>query len=203
MQLLLVLAHPRPKSFNHALASAVLETAQSLGHTVVLQDLYVDGFNPVLQADESFTAGTAAEAIQQAATDPLVLRYRNQLRSAHALVVVHPNWWGKPPAMMSGWIDRVLIPGVAYQLPEAAGLPKPLLNLEWAAIFNTGDTPPERERAELGDPLELIWRNCILGFCGVSKVERRLYGAVAGSSLEERMEWLEDSKAVIRHHANR
>lgn len=99
--------------------------------------------------------------------------------------------------MMSGWIDRVLVPGVAYDLPEAAGLPRPRLNLAWALVLNTGDMPPKREHAVLGDPLESIWRACILGFCGVTRVRRRLYSPLAGSTPGQRGSWLMDARALI------
>jgi NAD(P)H dehydrogenase (quinone) len=197
MQVLLVIAHPRPDSFNHALGEQVIGAARDLGMSVVVQDLYRDGFDPVLPASETYTSGSAAASVLSASSDPLVRQYRADIAASDALVAIHPNWWGKPPAMMSGWIDRILIPGVAYDLTDAAGLPRGLLNLGWALVLNTGDTPPERERVHLGDPLEAIWRECILGFCGVLRVRRRLYGPLAGSTLAQRLAWLADAKGLV------
>ncbi|MEM7692482.1 MAG: flavodoxin family protein, partial [Pseudomonadota bacterium] len=54
------------------------------------------------------------------------------------------------------------------------------------------DTPPDREANVLGDPLQLIWENCVLPYCGVKNVERRMFGAVAGSALNQREDWLNE-----------
>ena len=68
-----------------------------------------------------------------------------------------------------------------------------MLSIETALIFNTSDTPEEREKTVLGDPLHLIWQNCVLlPYCGVDRVERRMFGAIAGSELKERQTWLDE-----------
>ena len=69
--------------------------------------------------------------------------------------------------MLAGWLDRVLVPGVAYRLKTAEGEPEGLLSMHTALILNTSDTPPDREANVLGDPLQLIWVNCVLPYCGV------------------------------------
>lgn len=62
--------------------------------------------------------------------------------------------------------------------------------MQAALVINTADTPQEREEKVLGDPLSLIWENCVLPYCGVKSVERRMFGAVAGSDLQQRQAWL-------------
>ena len=102
---------------------------------------------------------------------------------------MHPNWWGQPPAILKGWIDRVLRQGVAYEFPEGcdeSGVPGGLLKARSAVVFNTSNTPPEREKAVFGDPLELLWRNCVFQFCGVDTVVRRMFCTVAGSTAQQR-----------------
>lgn len=74
------------------------------------------------------------------------------------------------------------MPGVAYRLQSAEGEPDGLLSIRAALVLNTSDTPPEREQGVLGDPLQLIWGQCVLPYCGVQKVERRMFGPVASSS---------------------
>jgi len=46
-----------------------------------------------------------------------IQRHCAEIRQADGLVIVHPNWWGEPPAMLKGWVDRVLRAGVAYDFP--------------------------------------------------------------------------------------
>jgi putative NADPH-quinone reductase len=160
------------------------------GHDVIHHDLYAEGFEPCLTAEEAYTVGDTLESTLARASDPTVQQHRNEIMKADGLLVVHPNWWGKPPAILSGWLDRVLVPGIAYRLTSADGLPDGLLSIHKALIFNTSDTPAERERTVLGDPLELIWGRCVLPFCGVKEYERCVFRPVVGSSGDERRRWL-------------
>ncbi len=76
-------------------------------------------------------------------------------------------------------------------------MPDGLLKARAAVIFNTSNTPPERERAVFGDPLELLWRNCVFRFCGVDTVIRRMFCTVAGSTPEERAAWLAEAETIV------
>lgn len=165
-------------------------TLQRAGHETVIHDLYAEEFDPVLKADEAYTVGDSIEQTLSKSTDPVVSLHRHEINLADGLLIAHPNWWGKPPAILAGWLDRVLVPGVAYRLESAEGEPEGLLSIRTALILNTSDTPPDREASVLGDPLQLIWENCVLPYCGVNNVERRMFGAVAGSELQQRESWL-------------
>jgi NAD(P)H dehydrogenase (quinone) len=190
VQIVLLIAHPRPNSFNHALAAVAREVLQTAGHEVWFHDLYAEKFDPLLTAEECYTTGSSVESVLASCTDELVRAHRQQISSAQGLVVIHPNWWGKPPAILAGWLDRVLVPGVAYRLKDATGEPEPLLSLHMSAVINTSDTPAEREAAHLGDPLDSIWRRCVLPYCGAKHVERRLFGPVTDSTAQDRALWL-------------
>lgn len=95
-------------------------------------------------------------------------------------------------------MDRVLVPGVAYRLSTAAGLPEGLLAIRAALILNTSDTPAQREEKELGDPLEAIWGRCVLPYCGVKTYRRQVFRPVVGSSDDERARWLGDAETISR-----
>lgn len=95
-------------------------------------------------------------------------------------------------------MDRVLVPGVAYRLETAAGLPQGLLAMKRALIVNTSDTEAEREATDLGDPLELIWGRCVLPYCGVENYKRLVFRPVNDSTPEVREMWLKDTKANCR-----
>lgn len=139
-------------------------------------DLVEEGFDPRL---------TAAEARGQASVDPLVLEHITDLRDSDLLAVVHPNCWGAPPAIMKGWIDRVFAPNAAYGFAKGedqGDAPVGLLTTKVALVINTGNTPLNREREAFGDPLERMWRDCVLGYCGVGAVIRSLFGVVATTS---------------------
>ena len=184
MRISVILAHPDTGSFNHAVAKTAVRELLRAGHAVSFHDLYEEGFNPVLPAIE-IPAG-AALALPIAA-------HCQEIAAAEGIVIVHPNWWGQPPAILKGWIDRVIRPGVAYGFlagDSGEGVPVGLLRAKTAIVFNTSNTPAEREQAAFGDPLELIWRNCVFGLCGVNVVHREVFGVVVTSTEEQRNEWL-------------
>jgi len=94
-------------------------------------------------------------------------------------------------ADVAGWMDRVIVPGVAYRLDRREGLPTSLLQLRGMLVLNTGDTPPEREREVFGDPLDAIWRRCVGAYLGPGPVHRLLAGPMGGSTPEQRRAWLD------------
>ncbi len=190
MKILVVLGHPRPGSFNHALAAEVCEALRQGAHEVVFHDLYAEEFPPIL---------TAEEIPHDAALEPLIARHCAELAAAEGIVIVHPNWSGQPPAMLKGWIDRVFRSGVAYRYIEKDGSawPMGLLKAGAAVVINTSDTPYTVEMEVFGDPLDTIWRKCVLGFAGVHNVHRRSFGPVITSSLEQRQGWLQETAALV------
>ncbi|MFJ3175831.1 NAD(P)H-dependent oxidoreductase [Streptomyces roseus] len=187
------LAHPRPGSFNHALFEAVTQTLAAEGCEVAAHDLTAQGFPPVLTAEETGTVDAAA-----AATDPLVALHRAEVATLDALVLIHPNWWGLPPAVLTGWVQRVLVPGVAYKLGQADGEPAGLLRAGRALVLNTSDTPAEREAAEFGDPLERVWAACVLPYVGVTDVRRTVFRTVTDSTADQRAAWLAEARREAR-----
>jgi NAD(P)H dehydrogenase (quinone) len=184
MKISVILAHPRKGSFNHAIAETAVSGLREAGHTVTVHDLYAEQFDPLL---------LHPEIARDADLPPLVAVHCRETAAADGLVIVHPNWWGMPPAILKGWIDRVLRPGVAYRFLETdsgEGVPIGLLKAQSVIIFNTSNTPALREHAVFLDPLERIWRDCIVSFCGVPGFYRRMFGVVVTSTEEQRREWL-------------
>src|SRR5512146_1396956 len=191
LKISLILAHPNPASFNHAIAQAALQTLQHLGHRVHYHDLYAEGFEPLLPAEE----------IDRDLQLPEFLRdHCRELSQAEGIIIVHPNWWGQPPAILKGWIDRVLRPGVAYQFLEGdsgEGVPQGLLRARAALVFNTSNTPRPRELAVFGDPLETIWKNCIFGLCGVRNFFRKNFEVIVTSTPAQRAGWLREVQEIV------
>lgn len=196
VELTVVVAHPAlAGSFCGAVVERVLLEAESLRADVVVQDLYADGFDPVLTAQEAVAVDRGE---RPAAGDELVATYQRRLADTDVLVVVHPNWWGKPPALMSGWLDRVLAPGVAYKLTGgAAGTPTSLLQLA-ALVVTTGDTPAEREAAVFGDPLAAIWERCVLPYVGADPGARVHISPVHGVPADVLGERLDEVAELVR-----
>ncbi|MBN1531389.1 MAG: NAD(P)H-dependent oxidoreductase [Spirochaetes bacterium] len=188
MKVMVILAHPRTGSFNHVLAEALCRGLWGAGIGVTFHDLYREGFDPVLPAGELSKMGDV---------EPAVLAHCDELSHCGGLVFVHPNWWGAPPAILKGWIDRVVRPGIAYEFLEGdagEGVPRGLLAGKSAAVFNTSDTPEEREREVFGDPLERFWRDCVFGFCGITRYHRRTFRVMVTSTEKQRGEWLREAE---------
>ncbi|MFD7260396.1 NAD(P)H-dependent oxidoreductase [Streptomyces sp. NPDC059874] len=183
------LAHPRPGSFNHAIFDAVVEELRGRGSEVLAHDLYAEGFAPLLTAEETGTVDSVPRA-----HDAQVALHRTEVATLDAMVFVHPNWWGMPPAVLTGWVQRVLAPGVAYKLGTAEGEPAGLLKAGRALVLNTSDTPADREQDEFGDPLQRIWSACVLPYVGVGDVRRVVFRTVTDSAEEERATWLDHAR---------
>lgn len=191
MEISVILAHPYRESFNHAIYQTVLDTLNENRHQILAHNLYEEEFNPLLGGSELATGETS---------DPLVLKHRQEIKKAHGIIIIHPNWWGQPPAILKGWTDRVLRSGVAYQFEEGddgSGVPEGLLVAETALVFNTSNTPLEREIQVFGDPLERIWKDCVFDFCGIKNFNRKMFRTIASSTPKERELWLEDVKKTI------
>jgi putative NADPH-quinone reductase len=194
MTILIILGHPSAGSFNHAIAQTASGALTALGHQVILHDLYAEGFDPVLPA---------AELARDAALPPGIARHIEEVCTADGLVIVHPNWWSQPPAIVRGWTDRVLRAGRAYRfVPDGRGGGKSegLLRARAGIVFNTANTPQEKEVELYGDPLELLWRRVVFGLCGVPTVCRRNFSPVIVSTPAQRDAWLREVRDVVSEH---
>lgn len=192
MHILVVLAHPKPGSFNHALAATARDTLEAAGHRVSLLDLYAEGFDPIYTADELARGNEAPRHVRA---------HADLLLDADGIVVVHPNWWAQAPAILKGWLDRVLRPGEAYRFgtnDKGEGVIIGLLKARAALVLSTSNTPREVELALYGDPLDNFWKRCVWGFCGVPRVERRNFESVITSTPEQRARWLQDAAQLTR-----
>jgi NAD(P)H dehydrogenase (quinone) len=191
MNVSLILAHPNRRSFNHAIARTAGAQLEMNGYILSFHDLYAENFDPILPAAEIPTETTLPIEIQN---------HCEEISSADGIIIVHPNWWGQPPAILKGWVDRIIRPGVAYNFLDddsGEGVPVGLLKAQTAIVFNTANTPAKREREIFGDPLQLLWKNCIFDLCGVPKFYRKMFTVVVTSTYEERQGWLEQVEQVV------
>lgn len=113
MRALVVYSHPRQGSFNEAVRDVVLEKLQAVGAEIRVIDLYARGFAPVLTAQELewYEDETRNRTGVEADID--------DLQWCDTLIFVYPTWWYGLPAMLKGWLDRALVPGVAFLMPCA------------------------------------------------------------------------------------
>jgi NAD(P)H dehydrogenase (quinone) len=191
MNVLVIVGHPNTASFNRGIADTVVSTLRSSGHHVMFHDLYEEGFDPILPK---------AEFPSKALLDPVLEQHCRELSEADGIVIVHPNWWGQPPAILKGWVDRVVRPKVAYEFEEGdkgEGIPIGLLKAQIAIVFNTANTPEYRETEVFGDPLENLWKTCIFDFCGVKRFYRKMFRVMVTSTPEQRHAWLDEVREIV------
>jgi len=108
---LVVHCHPDPDSFTGVVRDKAVATLRDRGDEVRLTDLYAAQFNPVLSAEER-------DRHLEPGPDPSVADHAADLQWCERLVLVYPTWWSGQPAMLKGWIDRVWVRDVAFDLPS-------------------------------------------------------------------------------------
>ncbi len=188
MKVLVVIGHQNKGSYCHAITETAIEELKAAGHEVIFHDLYAEGFDAILPHDE-IPKGSPV--------DPVVEKHCDELAAADGFVVVHPNWWAQPPAILKGWLDRVFRQGVAYEFGEGGGIIGHLKG-KTAVVITTSNTPRDVEMELFGDPLENLWKNCIFGFCGVEDFFRRNFESIVMSTPEQRADWLAEVRRIIK-----
>lgn len=182
---MIVLAHPRPGSLDHELAGRLRSVISQTGVRQHFHDLYAESFDPVLTEDdqpvaEVWSRGTSSEQVRgrvATAPDPLVQRHRQELAETKALVVIHPDWLGKPPAILAGWLDRVLL--------SARRNPAPLL--QRALVINTSEHPPPATPES--DALGTLWRDQLGPYLGSPLFERLTFRGTTTADDDQLARW--------------
>jgi putative NADPH-quinone reductase len=120
MRVLALHAHPSRDSYSRVLFDAACAALRRSGHEVTEVDLYGEGFRAEMSAAER-----AAYHTDRPICSADVERHAALVRAADALVFVYPTWWMGLPAILKGWLDRVLVPGVAFHLDERTNRVRP------------------------------------------------------------------------------
>lgn len=178
MNVLIVYAHPEPKSFNGAMKDLAVETLSAAGHDVIISDLYAMDFNPVAGPDDMSDdlanpdyfnlqrEQTAAYDKGTLASD--IAAEIERLKRADLVIFQFPVWWFGMPAILKGWADRVFARGFAY-LPGRkydTGMFKGKLAMIAATTGTSADTyAPDGID---GDILTVLWpiHNGLLRYSG-------------------------------------
>jgi NAD(P)H dehydrogenase (quinone) len=178
--ILVIVGTPKPASLCDALAEAYAAGARNQGHMVRLIKLAELQFDPVLHVgyDQSQTL------------EPDLLEAQRQIHWAQHLVFVYPVWWGGLPALLKGFLDRVLLPGFAFKYRDRSQRWDKLLVGRSADLLVTLDTPPWYFRWVYGAPAHRQMTRTILGFCGIRTRRLEQFAPVRPSSEEQRQDWL-------------
>jgi NAD(P)H dehydrogenase (quinone) len=122
MNVLVVHAHPSPASYSRAVCDTAEKALRGAGHQVTVLHLDDEGFRPAMSAAERIAYHSPTPIL-----DAQVERHAGLVGQAEALVFVYPTWWAGPPAILMGWLERVFVPGVAFQLDPRTNRVRPRL----------------------------------------------------------------------------
>ncbi|MDB5869370.1 MAG: ycaK [Polaromonas sp.] len=189
MNVLIILGHPRAASLCGALAGAYTEGARQAGVEVRRLDLGALDFDPYVRT----------ESPRQQPFEDDLLRARALILWAEHLVFVYPTWWGTAPALLKGFLDRVLTEGFSFTSCEGGTGYQGLLGGRSAQLITTMDTPPLVHRFIYRQPGRNAMARATLGFCGVSPVRSLVFGSVKHATAAQRQQWL----ARARRHGLR
>lgn len=185
MRVAVVLAHPNPDSFSHELARRAASGLASAGHEVQVVDLYAIGFRAAMSPEER-----EAYHGDRPVLDPQVRTQIDLVRSVEALVFVYPTWWSALPAVLKGWLERVMVPGVGFRFDERTGKIRPnLTDIRHLVGISTYGSPKWYVRAINDNGRRTLMRALRLS-CGW-RVERHWLGfhAIDSASHDARTEF--------------
>jgi putative NADPH-quinone reductase len=133
----IIVAHPATDSFTLELARRAEQGLRSAGASVKVVDLYASGFRAAMSNEER-----RAYHSDQPILDPQVARHGELVTSVDTLVFVYPTWWSGLPAILKGWLERVMVPGVGFRFDERTGKVRPgLTNIERIIGISTYGSP--------------------------------------------------------------
>jgi len=172
MKLLVIYTHPNHQSLSYAFLNKVLEGSGENKHIDEVQvlDLYEEGFNPLL----IFNKEKRRRDMHQ---DPKLAKYREQLIWADKIVFVYPIWWGRPPAMLLGYIDQIFASGFAYQ-DKGGILPEGLLGGRSVVCISTMQGPALYPLFWLYNAHKVLMKKALFNYVGIRKVKFFEFGSM-------------------------
>ncbi|WP_394775157.1 NAD(P)H-dependent oxidoreductase [Flavobacterium sp.] len=180
-KILIINGHPNASSFNFAIAESYLKGAIASEAEVETITIATLKFNPNLQFGYQ----------KRTELEPDLLESWEKIKKADHLVWIHPVWWGGLPAITKGFIDRLFLPGMAFQYRENSVWWDKLLKGKTAHIITTLDQPGWYYRFFYGRPSVNQLKKSALEFCGIKPVKVTYIGIIKGSEDAQRKKWLE------------
>lgn len=198
MHILVIVGHPIAGSLNHALADSYATAARDAGAQVRTVDLATVRFphDPASRADLRAPDGSTAHL------DPAVAELVEDVRWAHHVVVLHPQWWGTYPAALKAYLDRVMLSGVAFGY-RSGHLPDRLMSGRTARTVMTMDSPRAWNLLAYRDAAGASLGRATLAFCGYRLAGRTTFAKVRFSTPDERARWIATTAELARRDVRR
>jgi putative NADPH-quinone reductase len=161
MRALVLVAHPAPESFTHAAATRAVAGLERAGHAVDVIDLCAQGYRAAMSLEERLAYET-----DEPIRDPLVAAHVALLRAAHILVFVYPTWWSGLPAVLRGWLERTMVPGVGFHLDARTNKVRPGLGHVRRIVGVTSWDAPRRDVWLVNDNGRRVLTRALRMSCG-------------------------------------
>jgi NAD(P)H dehydrogenase (quinone) len=187
-KILVILGHPARSSFCAALAERYVAAAQAGGHQLRFLRLADLAFDPILHQ--------GYQEVQ--ALEPDLLQAQQDILWAEHLCLIYPIWWGGLPALLKGFLDRVLLPGFAFKFSAASSFQEKLLKGRTSHILVTMDTPPWYYRWVYRMSPVAQMQITTLEFCGIKVLKSRVLGPMVNSTPRQRDSYLQLASALAR-----
>ena len=170
MRHVLIVCHPRRKSFTQTVARRYAQAVEGLGNDVIVRDLYRLSFDPVLGEGELLDA-------ERRVIPSAIRREQRHLVDAGAIALFYPLWWAFMPAMLKGYIDRVLSSGFAYDIENDEMIPR--LTGKKALIFtSSGADMAYLRRSKQWQSMRRLEEDNLLSLCGIELLEHVHFASV-------------------------
>lgn len=180
-KVLIINGHPDNESFCHALHASYKKGSLSSGNEVKELSLADMVFNPILM--HGYRKRTELE--------PDLLDAWEKIQWADHIVWIYPTWWASAPALLKGFIERLFLPGFAFEYQEKSPFPKKLLIGKTSEIISTMDSPVPYYKWIVKDIGGKMMRKDIGAFCGIKNIRTTYLATVKTSTPEKRQLWLE------------
>ncbi|MEO3945925.1 NAD(P)H-dependent oxidoreductase [Gorillibacterium sp. CAU 1737] len=172
MKILIIYTHPNHESLSHAFLNKVLEGSRenSAVQEVRVTDLYAEDFDPRLVFNHE-------KRRRDMHLDPRLEQYRQDLLWADKLVFIYPLWWGRPPAMLLGFIDQMFASNFAYR--ATGGLfPEGLLKGRSVVCITPMQGPTHYPLFFLNNAHKVLMKRALFGYVGMKKVKFFEFGSM-------------------------
>lgn len=194
MKHLIIYAHPNQESLNATLMQTVINTLKAQNHDVIVSDLYSLDFDPVLSLEDM-------KGQRQGMVSPDVQKEQDNISWAESITFIYPIWWTGMPAIMKGYIDRVMSYGFAYRYDQ--GVQKGLLEGKQAVIINThGKSNAEYEATGMDKALLLTSDEGIYRYCGLDVKQHFFFDRADRATSSDIKKWAAEIQETYQNLSN-
>jgi Putative NADPH-quinone reductase (modulator of drug activity B) len=185
-EFLIIYCHPWNKSFNHAVLEQVINNMKERNYDYHVIDLYAEKFNPMYDQEEMRLFHTGQTH------DPKVEEYLNYLQHATHLIFITPVWWNDVPAMLKGFIDKVMKegPGLSHIVTKT-GIKGLLTNIESATVLTTSTSPTFYLKLFCGNSIQRVFVKTTMKQIGAHKKKWINFGGISNSKIQRRQKYLD------------